>query len=70
MSFYDNASDVKSAFYTILPLFLLLYKEECFNANKLDESLPSDVVSLLQEYEDVFPNNVPNGLSPISRASN
>jgi hypothetical protein len=26
--------------------------------NELDESLPSIVVSLLQEYEDVFPNDV------------
>ncbi|RVW89224.1 hypothetical protein CK203_032601 [Vitis vinifera] len=37
----------------------------CFNTNKLDESLTSVVVSLLQEYEDVFPNDVPNGLPPI-----
>ena len=42
-----------------------MYKEACFNTNELDESLPSVVVSLLQEYEDVFPNNVPNGLPPI-----
>jgi hypothetical protein len=42
-----------------------LYKEACFNTNELDESLPSVVVSLLQEYEDVFPNDVPSGLPPI-----
>ena len=30
-------------------------KRVCFNTNELDESLPSVVVSLLQEYEDVFP---------------
>jgi hypothetical protein len=42
-----------------------LYKEACFNTNELDESLPSVVVSLLQEYEDVFPNDVPSGLLPI-----
>ena len=36
-----------------------------FNINELDESLPNVVVSLLQEYEDVFPNNVPSGLPPI-----
>ncbi|KAJ9682680.1 hypothetical protein PVL29_018578 [Vitis rotundifolia] len=46
-------------------MFVLLYKEVCFNTNELDESLPSVVVSLLQEYEDVFPNNVPSGLPPI-----
>ena len=47
------------------PIFVLLYKKACFHSNELDESLPSVVVSLLQEYEDVFPNDVPNGLPPI-----
>jgi len=42
-----------------------LYKKSCFNTNELDESLPSFIVSLLQEYEDVFPNDVPSGLPPI-----
>ena len=61
VSFYAKASDVKSVFYTNQPIFVLLYKETCFNTNKLDESLPSVVASLLQEYEDVFPNDVPSG---------
>jgi hypothetical protein len=65
VSFYAKASDVKSAFYTNQPIFVLLYKEACFNTNELDESLPSVVVSLLQEYEDVFPNDVHSGLPPI-----
>ena len=64
-SFYAKSNDVKNAFYTNQPIFVLLYKEACFNANELDESLPSVVVSLLQEYEDVFPNDVPSGLPPI-----
>ena len=42
-----------------------MYKEVCFNTNELDKSLPSVVVSLLQEYEDVFPNDVPSGLPHI-----
>ena len=58
-------SDVKNVFYTNQPIFVLLYKETCFNTNKLDESLPSVVASLLQEYENVFPNDVPSGLPPI-----
>jgi hypothetical protein len=63
--FYAKASDVKSAFYTNQPIFVLLCKEACFNTNELDESLPSVVVSLLQECEDMFPNDVPSGLPPI-----
>ena len=65
MSFYSKASDVKSGFYTNQPIFVLLYKEACFNTNELDKSLPSVIVSLLQEYEDMFPNDVPSGLPPI-----
>ena len=64
-SFYAKGSDVKSVFYTNQPIFVLLYKEACFNTNELDKSLPSVVVSLLQEYEDVFPNDVSSGLPPI-----
>ena len=64
-SFYAKASDVKNAFYTNQPIFVLLYKDVCFNTNELDKSLPSVVVSLLQEYEDVFPNDIPSGLPPI-----
>ena len=67
VSFYAKASDVKSAFYANQPIFVLLYKEAYFNTNELDESLPSVVVSLLQEYEDVFPNDVPSGLPPITK---
>ena len=62
---YAKASDVKNAFYTNQPIFVLLYKEVCFNTNELDESLPSVVVSLLHEYEDMFPNDVPSGLPHI-----
>jgi hypothetical protein len=47
LSFYAKASDVKSAFYTNQPIFVLLYKEAYFNTNELDKSLPSVVVSLL-----------------------
>ena len=47
VSFYAKASDVKSAFYTNQPIFILLYRGACFNTNELDESLPSVVVSLL-----------------------
>lgn len=46
-------------------IFVLLYKEVCFNTNELYKSFPSIVVSLFPEYEDVFPNNVSSGLPPI-----
>ena len=41
---------------------LLLYKDAYLNTNKLDVSLPSSIVSLLQEFDDVFPEEVPHDL--------
>jgi hypothetical protein len=58
-------NDVKSAFYANQLISVLLYKKACFNTNELDESLPNVVVSLLQEFQDVFPNDVPSGLLPV-----
>ena len=47
------------------PMIVLLYKEAFLNTNELDLALPSSIVSLLQEYEDVFPDETPHGLPPI-----
>uniref|UniRef100_A0A2N9G5B2 Reverse transcriptase domain-containing protein n=1 Tax=Fagus sylvatica TaxID=28930 RepID=A0A2N9G5B2_FAGSY len=46
-------------------MIVLLYKEALLNTNELDLALPSSIVSLLQEYEDVFPEETPHGLPPI-----
>jgi hypothetical protein len=42
-----------------------MYKEALLCANDLVGALPSDIVSLLQEFEDVLPEEVPQGLPPI-----
>ena len=64
-SFYAKPSEIKRAFYSERSMYILLYKEALLNTNELDPSLPSVVSSLLQEYEDVFPDDVPSGLPPI-----
>ena len=64
-SFYAKEGDVRSAFYARQPMFVLLYKEACLNTNEFDLSLPSVVKSLLQEFDDVFPNDIPSGLPPL-----
>ncbi|KAI9157174.1 hypothetical protein LWI28_017969 [Acer negundo] len=45
-------------------MIVLLYKEACFSTNELDSSLPSVVVSLLQDFDEVFPEEMPIGLPP------
>ena len=59
-----RASEVKRALFLKQPMIVLWYKE-ALNINTLDTSLHSAVVSLLQEYEDVFPEDVPQGSPPI-----
>ncbi|KAI4380918.1 hypothetical protein MLD38_007051 [Melastoma candidum] len=46
------------------PMILLLYKEAYLSTNS-NPSLPSVVVSLLQEFDDVFPKEMPAELPPI-----
>jgi hypothetical protein len=44
--------------------FVLLYKENFLSTNDLSSTLPSVVFNELQEYEDVFLDEVPLGLPP------
>jgi hypothetical protein len=44
--------------------FVLLYKDNLLSTNDLPSTLPSIVFNALQEYEDVFPDEVPPGLPP------
>jgi len=48
-----------------LPKILLMYKEAYFNSNILDSCILSVVKVLLQEFENVFPEEIPSGLPPI-----
>jgi hypothetical protein len=42
-----------------------MYKEALLCTNDPVGALPSNIVSLLQKFEDVFPEEVPYGLPPI-----
>ena len=46
-------------------MIVLLYKETLLNTNQLETYLPSSIISLLQEFKDVFPKEIPKGLPPI-----
>ena len=65
VSFYARESEVKRAFFADRPMIFLVYKESYLNLDETNQSLPSLVVSLLQEFEDVFLEEIPNELPPI-----
>jgi hypothetical protein len=46
-------------------MIFLVYKESYLNLDETDQSFPSLAVSLLQEFNDVFLEEMPSGLSPI-----
>ena len=54
-----------SVFFTNKPMILLVYKEAYFNTNDLDHVVPNIAIFLLQEFEDVFPKDIPSGLLPL-----
>jgi len=47
------------------PIFVRVYKEECLVSNDNNLSLLSMFQSLLQEFDDVFQDEIPKGLPPI-----
>ena len=48
------------------PLYLLFSQRQMLHANPIDEfKLPSSIQSLLQDFDDVFPASVPDGLPPL-----
>jgi hypothetical protein len=65
VGFYTRVSEVKRAFFADRPMILLVYKESYLNLDETNKSLPSLAISLLQEFEHVFPKEMPNGLPPI-----
>ena len=56
---------LRKPFFSGEPMILLVYKEVTFFANAQGEELPSDICSLLQEFEDVVVEEMPPELPPI-----
>lgn len=62
---FIKEKEVKKAMQLKKPMILLLSKESDLKVADLTNSFPSEVVSLLQDFEDVIPKEVPQGLPPI-----
>jgi hypothetical protein len=46
-------------------MIVLVSKEFYFNTNKLDPCITSVIVSLLREFNNVSPKDIPNDFPPI-----
>jgi hypothetical protein len=57
--------DLREMRNTTASFFVLLHKDTLFSTNSLPSTLPTAVLDLLQDFEDVFPDEVPAGLPPI-----
>ncbi|XP_017620653.1 uncharacterized protein LOC108464885 [Gossypium arboreum] len=65
MSVYSKESDTQKSSLLKQPELILMYKEALLNTNNLDQNLHSSIVSLLQEFDDVFLDEVSSGLPSI-----
>jgi hypothetical protein len=64
-NFYAKGAQIIAVFFTNKPIIFLVYKEAYFNTNNLDFAIPSVVVSLLQEFDNVFSKDISSGLPPL-----
>ncbi|KAI3454391.1 hypothetical protein Pfo_011054 [Paulownia fortunei] len=64
-NFIAKKNEIKRALTLQQPLIVLMYKEALLCTNDLAGSLSSNVLFLLQKFEDVFPEEVPPSLPPI-----
>ncbi|OMO89160.1 reverse transcriptase [Corchorus capsularis] len=58
-------SEIKEVLNDNSVLILLLLKYTLVSTNHLESELPNNIVSLLSDYVDVFPEEIPSGLPPI-----
>ena len=62
---YAKESKIRKVIFLYQLMIILLYNEAFLNTKQLDDALPSSIVSILQEFEDVFSEEIPNGLPLI-----
>nr|XP_029148743.1 uncharacterized protein LOC114925331 [Arachis hypogaea] len=65
LCFFAKERDLKSALIGKKALFMVRFRDTLFSDTDLNPNLPNIFVSLLQEFANVFPTDVPHGLPPI-----
>ena len=64
-SFYASMRDVDRAPNSDSMFVLLIFQEALFTTDELPSDLPLQVQSLLRDFQDVFPDDLPSSLPPI-----
>ncbi|KAL4367917.1 hypothetical protein GQ457_05G021280 [Hibiscus cannabinus] len=65
ISILSKERELRKCLLTEREALVLMYKENFLNTNDLNGDLPCFIVSLLQEFEDLFLKEIPSGLPPI-----
>ncbi|XP_056858002.1 uncharacterized protein LOC130507312 [Raphanus sativus] len=65
LNLFATAKDIKTAVIEQSNFILVVYKELLSSTTNLAPEIPEEIECLLQEYEDVFPEDNPMGLPPI-----
>ncbi|XP_039059944.1 uncharacterized protein LOC120203854 [Hibiscus syriacus] len=61
---YASRKEIRKFLSSQQSLLVLLYKDHCLLA-EIPPDLPMSITSLLQDFKDVFPEEIPDGLPPI-----
>ena len=65
VSLIARSSEVRHALSASKPIFVLLYKGVCLATNDINSCFPSAFSDLLQEFKDIFLEEMPSGLPPV-----
>ena len=65
-SFFAGVGEIRIAYKASHVMVLLVFKESYLTLDDTNSPLPSIVTSLLLEFEDVFIEEMPIGLPPIT----
>jgi len=64
MNVYASSKEIRKCLCSQQSLLILLFKDSCL-WSETSNVLPASISSLLQEFQDVFPDETPKGLPPL-----
>ena len=65
-NFFIKESQVRKSLFTQKPFLLLVYKESLMaSSSELAPEIPSELLDVLQDFSDVFPDENPKELPPV-----